>query len=80
MGFLIWIVGGIVAGWLTGLIMEGKGFGLLGDLVVGLLGGLLGGWLAGLVGLDARGWIGQILVSIIGGVILVAVVRSVLRR
>jgi uncharacterized membrane protein YeaQ/YmgE (transglycosylase-associated protein family) len=79
MGFLIWIVGGIIAGWLTGVIMKGRGFGLLGDLAVGLLGGLLGGWLAGLVGIGAEGWIGQILLSVVGGVILVAVVRAIQR-
>ena len=80
MNRLIWIVGGIVAGWLTGLIMEGKGFGLIGDLAIGLLGGLLGGWLAELVRLPVHGWIGQILVSIVGGIILVAAVRAILRK
>jgi uncharacterized membrane protein YeaQ/YmgE (transglycosylase-associated protein family) len=77
MNILIRIVAGIIAGWLTGLFMEGKGFGLLGDLVVGLAGGLLGGWLARLVSLPVQGWIGQILVSIVGGIILVAVVRAI---
>ena len=79
MGIIIWIIGGIIAGWLTGLIMKGKGFGLIGDLVIGLLGGLLGGWLASLIGLSATSWLGQILVAVAGGVILVAVVRA-LRR
>ncbi|UCC61673.1 MAG: GlsB/YeaQ/YmgE family stress response membrane protein [Anaerolineae bacterium] len=77
MGFVVWIIGGIIAGWLTGLIMKGKGFGLIGDLVVGLVGGLLGGWLASLIGLSARGWLGQIVLAVIGGVILVAVVRAI---
>ena len=77
MNFLVWIIGGIVAGWLTGLIMKGKGFGLIGDLVIGLLGGLLGGWLAGLVGLGASGWIGQIILAVVGGVILVAIIRAI---
>ena len=79
MSFLWWIVGGIIAGWLTGQLMKGKGFGLFGDLAVGLVGGLLGGWLAGLVGLSVRGWIGQILLSVVGGVILVAVIRAIRR-
>ena len=80
MRFLIWIIGGIVAGWLTGQIMEGKGVGLFGDLAVGLLGGLLGGWLARWVGIGATGWLGQIIVSVIGGVILVAVLRAIQRN
>ena len=77
MNFVIWIIGGIIAGWLTGLIMKGKGFGLIGDLIVGLVGGLLGGWLAGLVGLAPTSWIGQIIVAVVGGVILVAIIRAI---
>lgn len=78
--FLVWIISGIIAGWLTGLIMRGRGYGLVGDLVVGLLGGLLGGWLFSLLGLPSvGGWVGEILVAVVGGVVLVAVVRA-LRR
>jgi uncharacterized membrane protein YeaQ/YmgE (transglycosylase-associated protein family) len=79
MAILIWILGGILAGWLTGLIMKGRGYGLIGDLIIGLLGGLIGGWLARLVGLTPTNWIGQILVAVLGGIVLVAVLRA-LRR
>jgi uncharacterized membrane protein YeaQ/YmgE (transglycosylase-associated protein family) len=76
---LIWILSGILAGWLTGLIMRGRGFGIIGDLVIGLIGGLLGGWLFGLLGLRASSWLGEILLAVAGGILLVAGVR-VLRR
>jgi uncharacterized membrane protein YeaQ/YmgE (transglycosylase-associated protein family) len=79
MHFLVWIISGILAGWLTGLVMKGRGYGLIGDLVIGLLGGLIGGWLFSLFGVTAHSWLGEILVAVIGGVVLVAVVR-VLRR
>lgn len=79
MNFLIWIISGVVAGWLTGQIMRGRGYGLIGDLVMGLLGGLLGGWLFRQLGLTAASLLGEIVVAIIGGVVLVAVVR-LLRR
>jgi uncharacterized membrane protein YeaQ/YmgE (transglycosylase-associated protein family) len=79
MGLAVWIIGGIIAGWLTGLILKGKGFGLFGDLVIGLLGGLLGGWLAGQLGIDTSGLVRQVIISVIGGVILVALVRGLLR-
>lgn len=79
MNIIIWIVVGVIAGWLTGLVMKGRGYGLLGDLVIGLIGGLVGGWLFGFMGLSASGWLGQILVSFVGGVVLVAIVR-LLRR
>ena len=77
--FLVWIISGIVAGWLAGVVARGRGFGLVGDLVIGLLGGLIGGWLAGLVGITATSWLGEIAVAALGGVVLVAVVRT-LRR
>jgi uncharacterized membrane protein YeaQ/YmgE (transglycosylase-associated protein family) len=79
MQFIIWIISGVIAGWLTGLIVKGKGFGLLGDLVIGLLGGLVGGWLAGLAGLQPFSWFGHVITAALGGVVLVLVVRT-LRR
>jgi uncharacterized membrane protein YeaQ/YmgE (transglycosylase-associated protein family) len=79
MHILLWIISGIVAGWLTGLVMKGRGYGLLGNLVIGLLGGIIGGWLFSLFGLAARGWLGEIVVALIGGVVLVAIARF-LRR
>jgi uncharacterized membrane protein YeaQ/YmgE (transglycosylase-associated protein family) len=79
MNILIWIISGIVAGWIAGLLVRGRGFGLIGDLIIGLIGGLIGGWLAGLLGIQASGWIAQILVAAIGGVVLVAVIRLIRR-
>jgi uncharacterized membrane protein YeaQ/YmgE (transglycosylase-associated protein family) len=76
---LIWVVVGIIAGWLTGLVVKGRGFGLLGDLVIGLLGGIIGGLVFGLVGLAPTSWLGQIVVSFVGGVILVALIRLIRR-
>lgn len=79
MNILIWIVSGIVAGWLAGVLVRGRGFGLIGDLIVGLLGGLIGGWLAGLLGIQASSLIAQILVAAVGGIVLVAIIRLVRR-
>jgi uncharacterized membrane protein YeaQ/YmgE (transglycosylase-associated protein family) len=79
MNILIWIVSGIIAGWLAGLLVKGRGFGLIGDFIVGLIGGLLGGWLFGFFGIAATNWLGQILVAALGGVVLVLIIRT-LRR
>ncbi len=76
MNFIIWIISGILAGWLTGKIMKGSGYGILGDLAIGLLGAFVGGFLAELLGLQATSWIGQILVAVGGGVILVWIFRK----
>ena len=79
MSIVYWIISGVVAGWLTGLVMRGRGYGLIGDLVIGLLGSVMGGWLFGLFGLAPRIWAGEIIVAFIGGVVLVCIVR-ILRR
>ena len=79
MNILLWLISGIIAGWLTGVVMKGGGFGLIGDLIVGLLGGLIGGFLAGLVGVEPTNWLGQILIAVLGGVVLVVILRMVRR-
>jgi uncharacterized membrane protein YeaQ/YmgE (transglycosylase-associated protein family) len=76
MGFIAWIVVGLIAGWLAGLLMKGGGYGVLVDIILGILGGMLGGWLFGLLGIGAGGgMIGSIIVAFVGAVILVAITR-----
>ena len=42
MGWLSWIVVGLIAGWLAGMVVKGGGFGMIGNIIVGVVGGLLG--------------------------------------
>ena len=73
------IVGGI-AGWLAGLVVEGTGFGLVGDIVVGILGALITGFLLPEVGLSLAiggGVLGSIIAAFIGAVILLVVVKLI---
>src|SRR5262249_61597732 len=51
MGFLAWIVVGLIAGWLAGQVMRGGGYGVLVDIILGLVGGIVGGWVFGLLGI-----------------------------
>ena len=77
---LLWaIIIGIVAGWVAGQIMEGRGFGLLGDLIVGVIGAVVGSLLFGLLGVDAGGLLGELVVATIGAVVLLAAVSFVKR-
>jgi uncharacterized membrane protein YeaQ/YmgE (transglycosylase-associated protein family) len=79
MGLLSWIVVGLIAGWLAGLIMKGSGFGFLGNIIVGVIGGLLGGWIAssllhigpGMSGIN----LGSILIAFLGAVVLILILR-----
>ena len=77
MNLLLWLISGIIAGWLAGVMIQGSGFGLLGDLVVGLIGGLVGGFLAGAVGVQATSWLAQILIAALGGVVFVWVLHLI---
>jgi uncharacterized membrane protein YeaQ/YmgE (transglycosylase-associated protein family) len=74
--YLIWeICIGILAGFLAGKIMRGKGYGVLIDLVLGLVGAILGGFVFGLLGLYSYGIVGQLVIATAGAVILIWVVR-----
>jgi uncharacterized membrane protein YeaQ/YmgE (transglycosylase-associated protein family) len=74
-GLIIWLVIGAIAGWLAGLIMEGYGFGLVGNIVVGIVGAFIAGWLLPRIGFVLIGGIGaEIINAVIGAVILLAVI------
>ncbi|SDH75636.1 GlsB/YeaQ/YmgE family stress response membrane protein [Nitrosomonas sp. Nm132] len=64
-GLLIFIAIGAVAGWLAGILMKGRGFGLLGNIIIGIVGAIAGGLLFGLLGL-----IGSIVTAIVGAALL----------
>jgi uncharacterized membrane protein YeaQ/YmgE (transglycosylase-associated protein family) len=81
MNNLIWfLIIGAIAGWLAGLLMKGRGFGILGDIIVGIVGALLGGWLFGVLGISAGGGLaGSLIVAFIGAVVLLFLVRLIKR-
>ena len=70
---LILAVVGLVAGFLAGLIWKGRGFGLVGNLIVGVLGAILGGWLFSILGIGG-GLIVQIIAAVVGALIILWIV------
>lgn len=79
-GLIAWIFIGIVAGWLTGKLMRGAGFGVLMDMVVGLVGALVGGFLSshlGFGGVGQHGLFGSIVIAVIGAVVLTLIIRLI---
>jgi uncharacterized membrane protein YeaQ/YmgE (transglycosylase-associated protein family) len=73
---MLWfLIIGLVAGWLAGVISKGSGFGLWGDLITGVVGAFVGGFLFNLIGISTYGVIGSIVVSTIGAVIFLWVLR-----
>ena len=74
------LIVGLAAGWLAGKFMKGKGYGLVGDLVVGVLGAIVGSWLFGVLGLGVYGLLGSIIVALIGALLLLFLVRLVKKK
>lgn len=81
---IIMIVVGLVAGWLAGQIVKGRGLGLVGDIVVGILGSFIAAWLLPRLGvalpLIGSALISQILYSALGAIILLLVVGMFAKR
>lgn len=77
LGIFWTIVIGILAGWLSGKIMRGRGFGLIRDLILGVVGALVGGFLFGAIGLSATGKIGHLLMATAGAIVLLFGLRLV---
>ena len=79
-GIILWLIIGAVAGWLAGKIVEGAGFGLIVDIIVGIVGAFIGGWLAGVLGINiGGGLIGSLIVAVVGAVILLFALRLIKR-
>ena len=79
---MTWLVIGLIAGWLAGLVMKGSGYGLVGDIVVGILGGVVGAWLfMFIVPSDIRsGLVGIIVVAMVSAAVFVGLARVLTRR
>ena len=69
-GFIVTLISGAIAGWLAGKLMGSK-HGLIINIVLGLVGGVIGGFICKLIGLTATGFIGGVLVSVLGACILI---------
>ena len=79
MNLLIFLLIGALAGWLAGLVMKGRGRGVLGNIIVGVSGAFHRGWLLPMLGVSFGGNIGLFITAFIGAVILLALVGLIKR-
>jgi uncharacterized membrane protein YeaQ/YmgE (transglycosylase-associated protein family) len=81
MGIISWIVVGLVAGWLAGMVMKGGGYGVIGDIILGVVGAIVGGFLGStFLGVGVNGInLESIIVAAVGAVIVVFASRLVSR-
>ena len=77
MRLLGFLVIGLIVGWLAGHLTRGRGFGLIGDLIVGVVGAGLGGHILGFFGVHYYGLIGSFISALIGAVVLVSAIRLI---
>ena len=76
--FIVLILVGLAAGWLAGKIVQGTGYGLIGDIAIGIAGALIAGWLFPMIGLSfGGGIIAAIIHATIGAVVLLVILRLV---
>ena len=81
MFILWWIIVGLIAGFITGKLMKGSGFGTLMDIVVGIVGAVIGGFIMRSLGYaDQGGLLYTIFVAVIGAVLLTLLIRLVTRK
>lgn len=79
-GLLILLLVGALAGWLAGVIVKGRGLGLIGNIVVGILGAFIASWLLPQLGIViGGGLVGSVIYAMIGAIILLIIVMAVRR-
>ncbi|NWG17228.1 MAG: GlsB/YeaQ/YmgE family stress response membrane protein [Chloroflexi bacterium] len=83
---IVWLITGALAGYLAGLLVRRRGFGTIGNIVVGLLGALLGGVLFQLLNIHISGLptftfsLADLIVAFVGAVVLILIIGLVARR
>jgi uncharacterized membrane protein YeaQ/YmgE (transglycosylase-associated protein family) len=79
MSLLGWIIIGAIAGWLAGRIVEGYGFGFIGNLVIGIIGACIGGYILPRLGIIPASTLGNLIAATIGAILLLFVIGLVKR-
>ncbi len=79
MGFIGWIVIGLLAGWIASMVLN-RHHGLIVNLIIGLIGACIGGWINGnFIHFAAYGMVGSFIVAFAGSVILLVILGLINR-
>jgi uncharacterized membrane protein YeaQ/YmgE (transglycosylase-associated protein family) len=78
--FITTITVGLLAGWLAGYFIKGKGFGILVNLVLGVLGGFIGNIVFNLFGLNSTNFIGNVIISTVGAILLLGLIIFIRKK
>lgn len=80
MNVLTFIIVGLLAGWLAGVITRAGGFGCLMDIIVGVIGAVLGGWLFSLIDFVPESFLGHVGTATVGAVLFLLVLNAIAGR
>ena len=82
MSIIAWIILGLIAGWLAGVLVRGAGYGVIGDIILGILGALVGGWItSALLGVDISGFnLETLLIAVFGAIVIILMGRLISGR
>ena len=77
-GVMLFLLIGLIAGWLAAVLVKGRGLGVLGDIVVGIIGAEIGGWIYSHLGVSTPyGFTSAVFMSFVGAVALLVVIKLV---
>lgn len=72
------LVIGALAGWLAGILTKGRGFGILGNMIVGVVGAVIGGHIIHFVGVSTgHGFVGSLVTALVGALVLLFIINLI---
>jgi len=74
---LTFLLVGALAGWLSGVLVKGRGFGLAGNIIVGIVGAFLGTFCFNLLGIYAAGFLGRLIFALLGALLFLWLLRFI---
>jgi uncharacterized membrane protein YeaQ/YmgE (transglycosylase-associated protein family) len=74
-GFIGTIVIGLLAGWIAGELMRGRGYGCIVNTLLGLIGAFVGRWVFLKMGIVTWGFVGSLAAATVGAILLVAIAQ-----
>ncbi|MBK5226820.1 MAG: GlsB/YeaQ/YmgE family stress response membrane protein [Thermoleophilia bacterium] len=77
MDWLTFIIVGLIAGWLAGIITRARGLGCLMDIVVGVIGAIIGGYLFSLIDVAPQSFLGRVATATVGAVLLLLLLNAI---
>lgn len=77
---IVWfLLIGLAAGWLAGLLVKGRGFGWVENLIIGVVGTLIGGFVFNQLGVNTGGTLGSLIAATVGAIILLYLLKFIRR-